>query len=296
MVATVAEGVLVGHFAGGGEHPSEGIVLIGGNQCVVRITVDLQHVALEVLYEVVPLPLVGGVRVPDAEAHHGTVVAVDVPHAMAPLDAAGCALIDDLADHPSVQDAVFGVAAVGIGHPDPVSAGIVLVGSGLAVLGDALEPPALSPDHGGAIVIGGGISRVIVGDGVAVKSCQQILPVGVAIGVGMALSIFNRFAVVFGDLPGFQVPRRVIVILVPGVGGVGVDIVRGVNKLPQAVVSVGPVGGILDVFLLADVPGGVVGILVLGPGSAVILALIGGKPRAALCRIMQDFPHPMYVQ
>ena len=73
----------------------------------------------QLLARLVPLPLVGGIRVPQTEAHHGTVVAVDVPHAMAPLDAAGCALIDDLADHPSVQDAVLGVAAVGIGHPDP---------------------------------------------------------------------------------------------------------------------------------------------------------------------------------
>ena len=94
----------------------------------------------------------------------------------------------------------------------------------------------------------------------AIEGRQQILPVGVAIGVGMALSIFNRFAVVFCDLPGFQVPRRVIGILVPGVGGVGVDIVRGVNKLPQAVVSVGPTGGIIGVFLQGDVPRGVVGV------------------------------------
>ena len=108
----------------------------------------------QLLARLVPLPLVGGIRVPQTEAHHGTVVAVDVPHAMAPLDAAGCALIDDLADHPSVQDAVLGVAAVGVGHPDPVSAGIVLVGGGQAVLGDAQQPPALSQCQTSA---GGGI-------------------------------------------------------------------------------------------------------------------------------------------
>lgn len=69
---------------------------------------------MQILDEIVPLPLVLCVRAPKTEADNGTVVPVDIPDAMAPFYAVCGLFVNNFADNPSVQDAIPGVAPVRI--------------------------------------------------------------------------------------------------------------------------------------------------------------------------------------
>ena len=114
VVTAIPEGVLLGHFAGGGADIAVGVVFVGGDQGVVGHPVDLQDVALQILDEIVPLPLVLCVRAPKTEADDRTVVPVDIPDAVAPFYAVCGLFVNNFADNPSVQDAISGVAPVRI--------------------------------------------------------------------------------------------------------------------------------------------------------------------------------------
>ncbi len=71
----------------------------------------------------------------------------------------------------------------------PQAVGIVGVGDGGSAVGCGYQLSAVVPFQGpaGAIIVAGGIAGAVIGDGLPVKGSQQILPVGVAVGIGMAI-------------------------------------------------------------------------------------------------------------
>ena len=141
----------------------------------------------------------------------------------------------------------------------------------VGAVGPAEGPPAgpceapLPP-----VVVGGGVAATVVGDGVSVIGGQQVLPIGIAVGVGVAL------AAVGGRQ---QIARPVV-----GEGICGVA-VGGPRQLTQRIVGVAPcpaAGG-----LLRDVPGGVVGEaaadLLLAPEGAAVLGDLRGGAACPVC-------------
>ena len=235
IVSSVAQGVDACQVAGGGNDVAVGVVLIAGHHCAAGID-QLHYIALEV----------GDVVV------HGAVV----------LQGEGRSA--------GIVEEVQGVGAVGF--PEQLAAGVV-VGVGRAVdslrgadtvvvigIGDGMastdgfgQIPAFRPGEFplGAVVVAGGIAAAVVGNGLSIVSRQQIAPLGIAVGIAVAVG-------------GFEIAKTVVGV---GIGGV----TRSFQKLALGIVGVGNdfavrsgVGG--------NVAKGIIGIAVAGRAGQAAVA------------------------
>ena len=235
VIPSIPQRIDACQFAGGGNDVAEGVVFVAGNYCAGGID-QLHHIALEVsdvvIHRAIMLQSKGG--------------------------AAG------------IVEEVQGVGAVGF--PQQLAAGVV-VGVGRAVyslrcadtvvvigIGDGMastdgfdQIPALGPLKGptGAVVVAGGIAAAVVGNGLSIVSRQQIAPLGIAVGIAVAVG-------------GFEIAKTVVGV---GIGGV----TRSFQKLALGIVGVGNdfavrsgVGG--------NVAKGIIGIAVAGRAGQAAVA------------------------
>ncbi len=77
------------------------------------------------------------------------------------------------------------------------------IGYGLSAAGGADQVSAVIPTHGpaGAVVVAGGIANGVIGDRYSVQGRQQVLPICIAVGVGVGSRSVGS---------GFDVANRVI--------------------------------------------------------------------------------------
>ena len=181
IVATVAEGIDGCNSSGGGQHFAVGIVGITARQRTVSVQ-DHHHVALQVGHEIVHRAVVlhgvgsaviGIEEVQNISGLIGTVVP-NLPQQLAAgigIDAGNST--NRLAGTHTAE--VVDIADIG------------------GAVGGGGQGSAVAPAHGppGAVVIAGGIAGAIVGDGLAVVSCQQILPVGITVGVAVVFTVLG---------------------------------------------------------------------------------------------------------
>ena len=172
VVATVAQGVSLGHGTGGGEDVAVGVVGIAGNG--VSAGIDQPHyIALEV----------GDVIVVGAVALHGVGHSVSVVEEVQGGVGAGMVLPQQLTAGIAVVD---GCAVYDLIIPESVA--VVDIGIGLAVYYRFGQSSALAPGKGvpPAIVVAQRIAAAVVGNGLSVIGGQQVSPLAVAIGIAVA--------------------------------------------------------------------------------------------------------------
>ena len=224
-VATVAEGVIGCHIVGGlGDAGAVGavdacgiaprVISVGGYQRTVVDAVPLvqgNDIALQVLGKIVVHPA-GFAGVLDAKAYRAVVFVKGIPQGVLYCSRRG---EPPFGHRQAVYDVVQGVPAIGIGFSRTQTIDIVLAAVGLAIHGNTVQFPAIAPSHGipFAIVIAQGIAAAIVGDALPVKGRQQVLPVGIAVGVGVLDSCNSPCAIL--NYPRGQISGVVIVILIP---------------------------------------------------------------------------------
>ena len=224
-VAPVAEGVVGGHIGGclgdgctAGVEDSNGlapgVVLVGGHQraCTCSIPeVKGNHVPLQVLGKIVIRPG-GASRVLNAKTDWAVALIVQIPQRVLLCSRGGEAL---LGYRQTVHNVVLGVAAVGVGFSRPLAVDIVLIAVGLAAHGGGVQLPAIAPGHGVplAVVVAQRVAAAVIGDALPVIGCQQILPVGISVGVDVFFQ--NRLASAVPFLPPGQISRVVVVVIIP---------------------------------------------------------------------------------
>ena len=200
VVTPVAEGVDVGHVAGGGEDLAPGVVGVAGLYVPAGIQY-VHHVALEIGDIVVHHGSGGGAGLVGEGIGGAALIVEELQLLPGPV----------LGDQPAALPHILVLYIThGLGEPEPVGiVGVAVVKAGSGVLGGH-EPASQIPGEGGAVMPGGGVAYGVVGDGVAVIGGEQILPLGVPIGVGVGAA-----AVGGGDVAGIVVG----VGLKPGAGG-----------------------------------------------------------------------------
>ena len=241
VVAAVTQGVDLCQGAGSGQDLAVGIVGVGRHDLLIAIQ-DGQNIALEVGDIVVGGTVVGqGVGMTALVIEEvQSVAAPGLPHQLTT----------------GIEIAVGGVADF-LGQPQTV--GIVGEGERLATAVGGDQSPSLFPGHcpPGAVIVAGRIARVIVGDRLSIKGSEQILPDGVAVGVGVDGSSIGG---------GEDITHTVVGV------GVGLTATGLAEQLVLGVVSIGVGGAVLRVS--GDVPQLIVGIAVGMehiPGSILIL-------------------------
>ena len=137
------------------------------------------------------------------------------------------------------------------------AAGIIGEAQAVAACGGSCQAPTVSPGEvpANAVVVAGGIANGVVGNGLAVKGGEQILPVGVAVGIGMPIGCQN-------------IARTIIRI--------GVSIVtNGLEELTLVVVGIGD-GSLPRGSIGGDVTHAVIGITIPLPAAGHGCHLHGG--------------------
>ena len=186
VVAAVAEGVQGCKATGLSEDVTPGVVGIGCDEGFVADLVDFQHVALQVLDEVVVRPGCT-VGIPQRDADRRITFVQNITHIQRYCIVCvipGFTYID------TVYDLIENVAAVTVNLLGSKTLVVVLVSGCLVVVGNTCQFPAFRPAHGVmvAVIVLGGVAAVVVSDTLPVYLRQQILPaVGIVIGVGMAV-------------------------------------------------------------------------------------------------------------
>ena len=174
VVATVAQGVACAdggcHTAGGGEELAPGAVLVGDDSCSCVIY-DTDDIALQVVLVVVFF-LRAAVLMDQTIGRTCFIVQEDQ------VLVSG-ALRLQLISQPVIlgRNAAYGLAGTQPG-------GIVGIAVGIAALGCRCQLPPVAPCEGESIPVGQRVANGIVGNVGVIVGCQQILPVGVSVGVG----------------------------------------------------------------------------------------------------------------
>ena len=175
VVTPVAEGVDVGHVAGGGEDLAPGVVGVAGLYVPAGIQY-VHHVALEIGDVVVHHGSGGGAGLVGEGIGGAALIVEELQLLPGPV----------LGDQPAALPHILVLYIThGLGEPEPVGiVGIAVVEAGSGVLGGH-EPASQIPGEGGAVMPGGGVAYGVVGDCVTVIGGEQVLPLGVPIGVGV---------------------------------------------------------------------------------------------------------------
>ena len=196
VVATVAEGVDVRKCVRGcignivtitvfhAQNIAPGVVGVAGYQGAVAL-VDPEHVALQVLDEVVVGPALADAVIPQGNTGDAAAFVVVIAHPQGDISAA---VVPGLAQVSTLGNVVRGAAA-GIPLFRAQTGCVVAVAGGFTAVGGACQTPSFRPGEGiaVAIVIAQRIAVAVVGDGLPVNRRQQVLPLAVSIGVGMGL-------------------------------------------------------------------------------------------------------------
>ena len=77
---------------------------------------------------------------------------------------------------------------------------VISIGNRLVVAGRRYQIAAFLPAEcpAGAVVVAGGITGAVIGNGLTVISRQQVFPLGITIGIGMAIGTGDVAAEVIG--------------------------------------------------------------------------------------------------
>ena len=223
--------------------------VVGTGAVIVVAAVQRNHVSLEVLGKVVICP--GGFAgILDGKAHRGVVLVQGVAQGVQ-LHAGG---VEPLLRHGfAVDEVILGIAAVRVAFPSAHAVDIVLIAIGFSAHCGAVQLPSVAPAQGvgPAVVVAQGVATAVVGDAVAVKGREQVLPVGVPVGVGVLHACDAACAVL--NLPRGQVSGVVIIVLIPVPGRTIRRVIRGVLHLPQLVIGELPIGAVHQIGDLGDI-------------------------------------------
>ena len=234
---------------------AKGVVFVGGNlggvigagAGIVVAAVQGDDVTLEVFGEVVILPVGAGIAgILNAKAHGAVALIEEIPQGILFRSRGGEPL---LGHGQTVHNVVLGVTAVSVGLPGSQAVYIVLVAVGLSANHNAGQLPSVAPGHGVglAIVVAQGVAGAVIGNGMSIKLSQQILPVGILIGVAALTSKVGLSIIadsLIGEITGVIVSVNILVVC-DAAGAVG--ILRNFDQLPQGIILIGLAGVVFEI-------------------------------------------------
>ena len=255
IISTVTQGVdladRICQRAGNGKELTVGIVLVGSHSSTVGVN-QAENITLQIGDVVVGSGSfsggidqgvgVAGIAIQEIQSN----IAIGFPQELA----AGVEI-------------VVGYAVYGLAQAQAVA--IIGVSIGICSLCGADEVAALSPGKGitAAVVVAQRVAGAVIGNGLAVESRQQISPVGIAVGIGVAGGAVGS---------GKDIAAQVV-----GVGP-GLAAARSGKQLVQVIVGIGVGGAVSGIG--KDIAQNVVGIAIAGSaGKAGVgkAAYLGGS-------------------
>ena len=209
-----------------GEDFAIGIIVIAGDYGAAGVH-NPHHIALEV----------GDIVVHCAVVLHGIGQAALIVEEVNGIAAPGHA-------HQLAAGVIIAVSGATHSLAGPQTAGIIGEAQASGSVRSSCQAPAVGPGHcpASAVVVAGGIARSIIGDAVAVKGRQQILPIGVAVGISVTIGAENvTYGIIDVEIRCIALSLEQLALVVVGIGNdlairrrIGCDIAQIVIGIAKA--------------------------------------------------------------
>ena len=225
-VPTVAQRVDACQSASSGDDLAIGVIVVACDNVLAGVH-NPHHVTLEV----------GDVIIRRAIVLHGIGQAAGIVEEVNGIGSPGHA-------HQLAAGVIIAVSGATHSLAGPQTAGIIGEAQASGSVRSSCQAPAVGPGHcpASAVVVAGGIARSIIGDAVAVKGRQQILPIGVAVGISVTIGAENvTYGIIDVEIRCIALSLEQLALVVVGIGNdlairrrIGCDIAQIVIGIAKA--------------------------------------------------------------